>query len=87
MEAIVRDHLNTHAPRALALLEPIKVTLTNFPHKDVVPVRKGALGYSKNMILKQSGDFVSFLLSGTLFWLFTEHRLHTVQFMHTDTYK
>jgi len=34
LEAHVRDHLNTHAPRALAVLEPLKVTLTNFPHPD-----------------------------------------------------
>jgi len=32
LEAIIRDHLNTHAPRALAVLDPLKVTLTNFPH-------------------------------------------------------
>lgn len=38
LEAIVRDHLNTHAPRALAVLEPLKVTLTNFPHKNVVQI-------------------------------------------------
>ena len=41
LEAIVRDHLNTHAPRALAVLEPLKVTLTNFPHEGVVQVRSG----------------------------------------------
>ena len=40
LEAIVRDHLNTHAPRALAVLEPLKVTLTYFPPKDVVQVGK-----------------------------------------------
>lgn len=39
LEAIVRDHLNTHAPRALAVLDPIKVTIKNFPHDKAVEVQ------------------------------------------------
>ncbi|PSN34384.1 putative glutamine--tRNA ligase [Blattella germanica] len=31
LEAYVRDHLNVSAPRAMAVLEPLKVTITNFP--------------------------------------------------------
>ena len=48
LEAHVRDHLNTHAPRALAVLEPLKVTLTNFPHPDGFQVSiEEALGREK----------------------------------------
>ncbi|KAL1021535.1 hypothetical protein UPYG_G00014510 [Umbra pygmaea] len=31
LEACVRDVLNDHAPRAMAVLEPLKVTITNLP--------------------------------------------------------
>lgn len=34
LEASVRDVLNVTAPRALVVLEPLKVTITNFPHKE-----------------------------------------------------
>lgn len=33
LEASVRNHLNLSAPRRLVVLEPIKVTITNFPFK------------------------------------------------------
>lgn len=33
LEASVRNHLNVTAPRRLVVLEPLKVTLTNFPYK------------------------------------------------------
>lgn len=33
LEASVRNHLNLSAPRRLVVLEPLKVTLTNFPYK------------------------------------------------------
>lgn len=32
LEACVRDVLNITAPRAMAVLEPIKVTIENYPH-------------------------------------------------------
>lgn len=31
LEACVRDVLNDTAPRAMAVLEPLQVTITNFP--------------------------------------------------------
>lgn len=31
LESCVRDVLNDHAPRAMAVLEPLKVTITNLP--------------------------------------------------------
>lgn len=31
LEACVRDVLNDTAPRAMAVLEPLKVVITNFP--------------------------------------------------------
>lgn len=31
LEACVRDVLNNTAPRAMAVLEPLKVVITNFP--------------------------------------------------------
>lgn len=34
LEACVRDVLNVSAPRALVVLEPLKVTLSNFPYKE-----------------------------------------------------
>lgn len=34
LEASVRDVLNVTAPRALVVLEPLKITITNFPHKE-----------------------------------------------------
>lgn len=33
LEASVRDYLNVTAPRILAVLEPLRVTITNFPHE------------------------------------------------------
>lgn len=38
LEASVRDYLNLHAPRRLVVLEPLKVTLTNFPHKEAITI-------------------------------------------------
>lgn len=35
LEACVRDVLNEQAPRAMAVLEPLKVTITNFPAPQV----------------------------------------------------
>lgn len=32
LEAYVRDYLNVHAPRIMAVLEPLKITITNFPY-------------------------------------------------------
>ena len=29
-EAVIRDYLNAHAPRAMAVLEPLKLTITNY---------------------------------------------------------
>lgn len=31
LEACVRDVLNEQAPRAMAVLDPLRVTITNFP--------------------------------------------------------
>ena len=31
LENCVREHLNSHAPRAMAVLHPLKVTITNYP--------------------------------------------------------
>lgn len=33
LEASVRDVLNVIASRHMAVLEPIKITISNFPHK------------------------------------------------------
>ncbi|PSN53337.1 hypothetical protein C0J52_04083 [Blattella germanica] len=38
LEAYVRDHLNISAPRAMAVLEPLKVTITNFPFPESTDV-------------------------------------------------
>lgn len=38
LEACVRDVLNVTAPRRLVVLEPLKVTIVNFPHQDAVHV-------------------------------------------------
>jgi glutaminyl-tRNA synthetase len=32
LEACVRDVLNTTAPRAMCVMEPLRVTIVNFPH-------------------------------------------------------
>ena len=29
-EAVVREYLNAHAPRAMAVVEPLKMTITNY---------------------------------------------------------
>jgi glutaminyl-tRNA synthetase len=34
IEACVRDVLNITAPRTMAVLEPLKVTIDNFPYSD-----------------------------------------------------
>lgn len=36
LEACVRDVLNESAPRAMAVLEPLKVTITNLPENSKV---------------------------------------------------
>ena len=33
LESLVRSHLNTHAPRGMAVLRPVKLTLTNFDQR------------------------------------------------------
>ncbi|XP_055902972.1 probable glutamine--tRNA ligase [Eupeodes corollae] len=38
LEAAVRDVLNVTAPRRLVVQEPLKVTLSNFPHKSAIEV-------------------------------------------------
>lgn len=35
-EHFIRDYLNTHAERAMAVFEPLKVTISNFPEEDEV---------------------------------------------------
>jgi glutaminyl-tRNA synthetase len=32
LESTIRDTLNTSAKRAMAVLEPLKVTISNYPH-------------------------------------------------------
>ncbi|KAM7169391.1 glutamine--tRNA ligase, partial [Macrochelys suwanniensis] len=38
LEACVREALNEHAPRAMAVLEPLRVTITNFPSEKALEV-------------------------------------------------
>ncbi|XP_055351279.1 probable glutamine--tRNA ligase isoform X1 [Paramacrobiotus metropolitanus] len=38
VESCVRDYLNIHAPRTMVVLESLKVTITNFPHKEAIQV-------------------------------------------------
>ncbi|XP_076313603.1 glutaminyl-tRNA synthetase [Tachypleus tridentatus] len=38
LEACVRDVLNTTAPRTMAVLEPLKVTIVNFPHTSCIQI-------------------------------------------------
>lgn len=38
LDASVRAHLNVSAPRRLVVLEPLKITLTNFPHTSPVHI-------------------------------------------------
>lgn len=35
-EAVIRDYLNAHAPRAMAILDPVKVTITNYEGEEDV---------------------------------------------------
>lgn len=35
LESCIRDELNTHAPRAMAVLDPLKVVLTNYPEGQI----------------------------------------------------
>ena len=35
LEACIRDYLNTHAERAMGVLKPLKVTITNYPEDQV----------------------------------------------------
>lgn len=45
LEACVREVLNECAPRAMAVLEPLRVTITNFPTEKVRLARgRGAWG-------------------------------------------
>lgn len=39
LEASVRDVLNITAPRALVVLEPLKITVTNFPHREPLEIQ------------------------------------------------
>ncbi|XP_045492365.1 probable glutamine--tRNA ligase [Colias croceus] len=38
LDAAVRDHLNTAAPRVMVVLEPLKITITNFPSDKPISV-------------------------------------------------
>lgn len=38
LESFVRDYLNINAPRVLVVLEPLKVTISNFPHNAAQPL-------------------------------------------------
>lgn len=46
LEACVREVLNVTAPRALVVLEPVKVTLSNFPHEE--PMKISVLNFPNN---------------------------------------
>ncbi|CAF4936556.1 unnamed protein product [Pieris macdunnoughi] len=35
LDAAVRDHLNTSAPRTMVVLDPLKITITNFPNEAI----------------------------------------------------
>ena len=67
LEACIREYLNTHAERAMAVLKPLKVTITNFPdnltekvdfeinpNEEVKRVRK--VDFSKNIYI-DADDF------------------------------
>ncbi|XP_072025703.1 glutamine--tRNA ligase-like [Amphiura filiformis] len=41
LESCVRDNLNNNAPRVMAILDPIKVTISNFPHAKAVELEVG----------------------------------------------
>lgn len=48
LEACAREVLNEQAPRAMAVLEPLKVTITNFPAPKVrLPQAGMGVGFSK----------------------------------------
>lgn len=38
LESCVRDVLNVKAPRTMVVLEPLKVTIANFPHEKTIDV-------------------------------------------------
>ncbi|KAJ8922323.1 hypothetical protein NQ315_004266 [Exocentrus adspersus] len=38
LEAFVRDHLNITAPRRMVVLDPLKVVIGNYPHKNLISV-------------------------------------------------
>ncbi|CAK1551825.1 unnamed protein product [Leptosia nina] len=38
LDASVRDHLNLTAPRVMVVLDPLKITITNFPSDEVISV-------------------------------------------------
>lgn len=38
LEAFVRDYLNNTAPRVMAVLDPLKITITNYPHDKATTV-------------------------------------------------
>lgn len=46
LENAIREDLNTHAPRALAVLDPLKVVITNYPEKQVETLE--ALNHPQN---------------------------------------
>ncbi len=68
LENLVRDNLNDNAPRAMAVLEPLKVTISNYPKNQVEMVnaknhpQKPELGtrevpFSKTLYIEQT-DFL-----------------------------
>ncbi len=70
LEFFVRDHLNYHTPRAMAVMDPLKVTITNYPEGQVEmmqvvnnPENKEAgsrpVPFSRDILIEKS-DFMEF---------------------------
>ncbi len=64
-EAVVRDYLNLHAPRAMAVVEPLKLTITNYEGEEEIdfevnPLEEGAgtrkVRFGKTLYIEK-GDF------------------------------
>ncbi|MBR2957118.1 MAG: glutamine--tRNA ligase/YqeY domain fusion protein, partial [Clostridia bacterium] len=69
LEACVRDNLNANAPRAMAVLRPLKVVIDNYPegqtetievdvHPDKPELGKRAVTFSRNLYVEQD-DFMA----------------------------
>lgn len=74
LEACVREVLNEQAPRAMAVLEPLRVTITNFPVPHKVSMWSSGEGEEMGRLLcppHGSQDLLEAVMPALMFCLYS----------------